>query len=377
MAEKPLKLMVSSRSDRFSIDDDAGGRMTLRQARLALKQEVAAAAFLGSSLVEVWINEDETGNRDQTAWDECLAHAEECDLFVSLYDGSAGWSVDRGSLGICQAEFDAALRTAPGKVRVLTLPGATVRSGPDRARDLRFKDALTAANRFQVPVVGGWIALRERFLQTVREQVLKFAHEGSREHRKSCGNVGQALDWSRMSFPDRSAAIGTTIASALAGRAGRLLPGNGPAMAAAELDGDQLLFVCHGAPRPLSTAAGRDAVGQPFLQDHLHAARAGDGVDGPIHLIGCPKGVTDNQAVALLGFPEFVVVEGSFGVYASDAVQKIQLCLLANCADPGSTRNAVERLLEWLGRSRELPTMAARAASRRRIIEAIRAEASG
>jgi hypothetical protein len=71
--------------------------------------------------------------------------------------------------------------------------------------------------------------------------------------------------------------------------------------------------------------------------------------------------------VSLLGFPEFTVVEGTFGVYASDTVQKIQLCLLANCADPGSTRNAVE----WLTRSRELTIMAHRAASRRRIVEAI------
>jgi len=374
MAGKPLVLMVSSRSDRSSINDRAGGQMKLRRVRQALKRELEAETFLGGRLVEVWINEEEVGDHDQTAWDECVRQAQDCDLFVTLYDGSAGWSVAGGSVGICQAEFDAAFGVAPGKVKVIRLPGAKIKSGPDKNRDTRFLDALLAANRFEVPVDGGWSELRNRFMNSVREQVLKLAREGIRETRRSGGNVGQALDWSRMTFTDRSAAIGETIASALADRAGRRIAANGGRLVAATLDDTEMLFACHGAPRPLSTAAGREAVGQPFLLDHALVDDAEPGLAGPVHLIGCPKGVTDTQAVTLLGFPEFTVVEGSFGVYASDVVQKIQLCLLANCADPGSTRNAVERLVEWLTRSRELPIMAERAASRRRIIDAIRAE---
>lgn len=76
----------------------------------------------------------------------------------------------------------------------------------------------------------------------------------------------------------------------------------------------------------------------------------------------------------LLGFPDFTVVEGSFGVYAADKTQKIQLCLLGDCADPGSTRNAVGRFFEWLERSGELPLLIERASARRRIIDAILAE---
>jgi hypothetical protein len=223
-------------------------------------------------------------------------------------------------------------------------------------------------------VQDGWPDLKAKMFQTVREQVLKLAREGAREVRRSGGNVGQALDWSRMSFAERGNAIGRAIASALKDRGGEIVPGDGPAAVVVELEARELLFACHGAPRSLSTSADRDAVGQPFLCDHLLAARESAATAGPIHLVGCPKGVTENQAVSLLGFPEFTVVEGSFGVYASDTVQKIQLCLLANCADPGSTRNAVERLVEWLTRSRELGIMAQRAASRRRIVEAIREE---
>lgn len=351
--------------------------MTLRQARDLLKAEIEAADFLGTRLVDVWINEHAIGEHDQTAWDECIAQAEKCDLFITLWDGSAGWAMKGGSIGICEAEFTAAFNTAPGKVKVVRLPKPKIATGVGYKRDLRFLAALDAANAFEVHVQEGWPDLRAKMLQTVREQVLKLAREGAREVRRSGGNVGQALDWSRMSFVERADEIGRTIASALQDRGGTTVPGKGPAAVVVELDGHELLFACHGAPRSLSTSPGREAVGQPFLSDHLLIARDEGTTSGPIHLVGCPKGVTENQAVTLLGFPEFTVVEGTFGVYASDTVQKIQLCLLANCADPGSTRNTVERLVEWLSRSHESVIMADRAAARRRIVEAIRNEQQG
>lgn len=175
MPDKPLTLMISSRSDRFEVDDGEGGKMKLREARQRLRAEVENATFLGRKLVAVWINEEEAGDHSQTAWDECIKQAENCDLFISLYDGSAGWSVEGGSVGICQAEFDTALRLAPGKVRVVRLPGATIRTGKDRERDRSFLDALTRASRFEVQVRLDWPELKERFLHTVSKMVERAA----------------------------------------------------------------------------------------------------------------------------------------------------------------------------------------------------------
>jgi hypothetical protein len=62
-----------------------------------------------------------------------------------------------------------------------------------------------------------------------------------------------------------------------------------------------------------------------------------------VHVIACHKGVTENQAVGLLGFPDATIVTPAFGVYVADNVQKIQLILLANCRDESSTRYAVQR----------------------------------
>lgn len=368
-----LRLMISSRSDRFSIPDGAGGMMTLREARERLKAGIEAEAFFGNGLVEVWINEREHGDTSDTAWNECLHQAEACDLFVALYDGDAGWAPPGSAVGICQAEFDTALRLAPGKMRIVRLPGANPAAG--NLLDQSFHEALAAARRFETHVKKDWPELRAAIASLVREMVLGAALEGTREFRRSGGNLGQALDWSRMTFTERAAAIGLTIADATRrrGTASGTTRGttSGDTRATVTLDGEAVLFACHGAPRSLSLAASREMVGQPFLRDHEILRAAASGVIGPIHIIGCPKGVTETQAVSLLGFPDFTVVEGSFGVYAADRVQRIQLCLLANCSDPGSTRNAVERFFEWLDRSRELPAMLDRAKSRRRIIDAI------
>ena len=373
MAQQKLKLMISSRSDRSEIPDGAGAMMKLRDAREQLKAAIEAAGFLGDGLVQVWINETEAGDFDDNAWDECVAQAVECDLFISLYDGSAGWPGKGRSIGICEAEYNAALTTAPSKVKVVRLPGAKLKSGD--TRDESFAQTLVKQARFELHVKKDWPELRERVLGLVREMVLKAAHEGAREYRKSGANVGLALDWSRMSFAERAEAIRVTIAGALVSDGAMAAGALGAGLAVLPLGVEEVLFSCHGAPRSLALSASRELVGQPFLKDHLLLQNVGPDVVGPIHLIGCPKGVTESQAVSLLGFPDFTVVEGGFGVYAADRVQKIQLCLLANCADPGKTRNAVTRFFEWLDRAGELPLMIERAISRRRIIDVVLAEA--
>lgn len=372
MAQRKLKLMLSSRSDKFSIPDGSGGSISLRDVRVQIRRDIEEANFLGESLLDVWINETEDGDHDETAWDECIRQAEDCDLFISLYDGSAGWAPIGGAVGICQAEFDAALRLAPAKVKVIRLPGASMKAG--NVLDQRFHDALSRASRFEVHVKTDWPELRKRVHGLVRQMVLAAAQEGAREFRKSGANVGQALDWSRLTFSERSHAIANTISGSLENRGATLLRGD-VVRAVTQIGTQKILFCCHGAPRSLSLAAAREFVGQPFLRDHRLIDGAAPDVSGPVHFVGCPKGVTENQAVNLLGFPDFTVVEGSFGVYAADKTLKIQLCLLRDCADPGSTRNAVGRFFEWLDRSGELFLLSERASARRRIIDAILGEA--
>ena len=79
----------------------------------------------------------------------------------------------------------------------------------------------------------------------------------------------------------------------------------------------------------------------------------------------------------LLGFPDATIVSGSFGVYVADNVQKIQLCMIANCRDESSTRHGLQKLFDWLGQTGEDDLLAARATSRDKIVKTIAKEISG
>lgn len=352
--------------------------MALRAAREALKADLEAAKFLGRPLLKVWINEREHGEGGQTAWDQCLVQAKSCDLFITLYDGHAGWTLEGSKLGICQAEFDAAFSDSPEKVQVVRLPKAIIKAGDVSAE--HFLNALTTSQRFETqPQKKDWPEVKAFLYSLVHQMVLGAAHEGVRQYRKSGPNLGQALNWSRMTFIERSSAIQAAIASELSEAGpGELFEETASLLARRTIRDTNVLFSCHGAPRSLSEATGREAVGRPFLVDHkLFRAPAWEQSSaGPVHLVGCPKAVTELQALTLLGATDVTVVPGTFGVYAADRSHMVQVCLLAGCTDPGSTRNAVQRFLEWLNRSGEADGFVRRARSRRRIVETIVQEMS-
>jgi hypothetical protein len=136
----------------------------------------------------------------------------------------------------------------------------------------------------------------------------------------------------------------------------------------------QVLLRTHASPASLSEPTAREMVGQPFLMDHkLHAelktARA-----GPIHLIACPKGVTETQALNMLGFPDATIVTDSFGVHVADNIQNIQIVLLKECVSPSAIRRQLAHWFEFLRRTGEDKHVLDRARRRFRIIEAIAKE---
>src|SRR5580704_9984988 len=84
-------------------------------------------------------------------------------------------------------------------------------------------------------------------------------------------------------------------------------------------------FVCDGIPTSMSTAAARELVGQPFLNDYQQTETWPVETNGPVHVIACQKSVSEAQAVRQPGFPDVIVVFAPFGVYVADDVQKIQM----------------------------------------------------
>jgi hypothetical protein len=70
----------------------------------------------------------------------------------------------------------------------------------------------------------------------------------------------------------------------------------------------------------------------------------------------------------MLGFPHATVVAAPFGIYVVDPVQAIQLVLIANCSDDHATRLAVQRFMEWLPQSGQLPILVRTAKKRKDIV---------
>lgn len=370
-----LRVMISSR-----VNDPVefrGRPAKLAEVRQALKQEIEADGLFGDRLFEVWINElapAAAGSRD--SWETCMRQVLRANIVIALYNGNAGWSLEGSDVGICHAEMEAALASAPAKLRIIEIvPLAALRKSPDRRKDERFREYYASQSRFHATAANGEEIIAEA-RRALRASVIEMCQLGLREARKGKYYTGKALDWSRLDFQERAAAMRETLTRFLAEREGATKLGQGVAVPCA---GERVLFLPHAIPAAFSVAPARELVGQPFLTDHLHVTGKREGKReswlGPVHLVACQKTITENQGIRLLGFPDATVVSPPFGVYTADNVQKIQMILLANCRDDTTTRLAAQRFFEWLRQTGEDARLAARAAARRRIAEAIAAEA--
>lgn len=126
----------------------------------------------------------------------------------------------------------------------------------------------------------------------------------------------------------------------------------------------------------MNEPAAREYVGQPFVRDYEHFKGNSDRAKavGLIHIIGCHRTVTENQASKMLGLTDVIVVSPSFGVFLADQISKIQIVLLGNCRDETATRDGVQRFLDWLGQTGEKEVVVQRAKSRAKILNVIASE---
>lgn len=372
MPRPNLKVMISSRcNDQFPLGSKSVERLSAIRERV--KKRLEAETLLGRKVFEVWINEDAPPNPgDEDSLATCLSAAREADIFICLYNGNAGWSVDETGNGICHDELMAAHSQSPGKVVVVSIHEPQHSSSPVSALNKKFQSYVDRLNLFRGAAVSDKKTLENRINEAVRETAIKLMHDGSREARKSALDSGPALDWTRMNFTDRRVAMKDTIASSLLASDGAINVEGG---VLAKVSGKSVLFVPDAIPSSFTVSAARELVGQPFLNDYLHSETLKRGKTGPVHVIGCNRGITEAQAMRLLGFPDATIVQSGFGTYVADQIQKIQMCLIANCVDETSTRHQVQRFLEWLERSGEAELLVNRAASRAKIVKAIAEEA--
>jgi len=367
-----VHVFVSSRngtSTRFR-----GEEVTLTQVRRALKAALEATTVPGrtEALFEVYINEDEAAApQDDDLWERCLRQARAAHIVLVIYTGDAGWAREPEGVGICHAELEAALAVGAGRVRILQLRSPGPEPGQRHHRFAEYVERLLP----DMPVCSDGDDLMSRSLAAVGDALVHMVELGYREACRGRYDSGDALDWSRLNFDERSQAIAEGLRGALRG-VGSPVVDDKPSAVILQLERHCVLFCCHGVPAALSESAAREMVGRPHLRDHVWLPEGNRNVVGPVHVIGCHKGATETQAVRMLGFPDATVVRTTFGVYVADIVQNVQLLLLKDCRDRTSTEHAVQRAWDWLRKTGELELLEDRAMRRGRIVREMQAAVS-
>ncbi|MEM7218991.1 MAG: hypothetical protein AAF515_11550 [Pseudomonadota bacterium] len=396
-----IRVMISSRNGSPIVLDGKRRSLTYTYLRRKMKTTLEEKKPFGDQLFNVFINEEESRPTTSGPWELSLAEARKADIVIVLYNGDAGWHGfgEFRSIGICHAEMREAIEHARHKVY-----GIRFDPPEQRAKDKtdENQERLNANFRTYVEQQSlSWLSLAQteqqalELLQSIihhalTDMVKNYAHKtpvGRRDH-------GSALDWSNKTYDARIRAMEAVLIGEFENAGGRPADAGSDAKDRARDDdsgaenreskqqwlkqnGKRVLYILHAVPEAMSTAAARERVGRPFHTDYLASEKLGKKsarTAGPVHIIACYKGITENQAVALLGRPDVTTIKTNFGVLGVDQISKVQCIFLRDCSDPGAIRHAVLRAFRWLASTGEIDRLVKRAEARKNIVAAIRAE---
>jgi hypothetical protein len=297
-------------------------------------------------------------------WQDSQREVKRSHILLVLYTGEAGWAKSDEGIGICHAEFEAAMNTSPDKVRIIKLPDAKPKNKQEAERNERFKEYVEKIMPMRSEATTGEAAIKEA-KRALRQAVAELTIRGAKRTRGAKFDYGAALDWSRLDFGERQHQMINALKEGLMGRKGTIEEGNNLFVSAF----DKLVFIrCNAIPASTNVPSAREMVGQPFLHDYRFVHLFDDDRVGPVHLIACSRTISEAQAMKQLGFPDATIVTTSFGVYVADNIQKIQLIFLANCRDKTNTLLRVDEVFRWLNKSGEEERLVKRATARKNII---------
>lgn len=363
-----IRVMISSRNAAYT--SEAGSTYDLAELRKVLKRDIEGARLFGEQIFDCWINEKEPAkSAGRDLWEECVAEIRRAHVVLVLYNGDAGWTGSDEGIGICQAELKAALHAGRARTRVIQLPLARVTG----KRHTSFRQQVAREQLFTGAPAKTVEEASATALASLVEVITNQSRVGGFVLRKDAFAYGQALEWAKMDYATRSAAMRHACAAALNVMPNAKVAQTDELSVPVTIQSEKVLFCVHAIPAGASVAAARELVGKPHLNDHIRF-RDEAKVLGPVHVIACYKTATEKQATDLLGFPDATVLPTTFGVFLADEVQKIQVAFLANCRDETSTAFAVQRFMEWLSGTDEDITLVKRARARRRIVKVIHDE---
>jgi len=361
-----INIMLSSRCK--TEIKDGSNKVLLSDIRTDLAKIFNSEKLLNKKLYQVWLSEEPRSTSAlESSWDECMTQVDKADILICIYTGEGGWANRQGDIGICHAEMEMGINKEPAKVFIINAQKA-VKSEITKNDSInkRIEKYVNTVNRFYNEA-----SSKEEIIKISKEIIcnatINLTKLGKMAARRGKYNFGESLDWSRMNFIERKNSIESEIKN-------QFLESNSKVTDECIkyiYNNKKYLFRIHGIPSGMNLSAGREMVGQPFLKDYKLNFNLKKNIFGPIHIIGVHKGVTEQQAINVLGQPDAVIVEGSFGIYIADKILNTQMVFLSNCRDSSSTRHNVQRFLDWMNESGESDSFFMRAERRSNILDVI------
>lgn len=368
-ASTKIRVMISSRCE--TEIEFQSKKQKLTEVRRAVKKQLEEFRLPNQkqALFECWINEDgSSGPGSRTWWKHCIKQAKDADLVIVLYTGGAGGGLSGSDMGICHAELEAAMNVAADRVRVIKLPSSPAASDALQVRrDENFVKYFDSLGHFRTFAKNGEEVL-QKVWNEVQPALVDLVRLGSSSFHLSQASTGQALEWHRLNYEERKRQMEEAITASLSSQPGSVKSRSGVVV---RIKGTEVFLKAHAAPASLSESTAREMVGQPFLSDYKLYDELTKSKAGPIHVVVCPKSVTESQALKMLGFPDATVVSDSFGVHIADNIQKIQIVLLKECVSPSAIRRQLAEWFEFLSRTEEDRYVLDRAKARFSIVKAI------
>jgi hypothetical protein len=335
----------------------------LSDLRQFIREKLEEETLLNEKVFDVITNETSfRGDFSKGSFDNCLDTMRACNVIIIFYNKEAGWSAkDLATNGICHEEFLLAMNDFSGMTWAMDI--SSYFTLPKKGKQKKKNDAFVHDFERNSPHHEAISDPKtvESLKNTILEQIqgyLLTAVQKSFETRKQevlVSNVyGSTLDWSKLTYHERQAAMQTVL---------------GPAFATIPAF-EGVLKAYHAVPDNMSVADARNMIGRPFIEEH-ELIKEKEEKSGVIHFVAVYGNATEIQVKNLVGYPDLVVIKGSFGFYLWEKNRHIQMFFIVKCINPAIIKRCLSQVTNWLRVSKEQEKIVVRAKARHSILTAI------